>query len=62
MAPEVLREEKYGRSCDVWSLGVILYRMFLGILPWELTDTHKSEMKVLTSIDKNPIKMNKKLP
>ncbi len=42
MAPEILKEEKYNISCDVWSLGVIMYRMFMGILPWELSEADRS--------------------
>lgn len=34
MAPEVMRREKYGVKADIWSLGVILYEMVYGILPY----------------------------
>lgn len=43
-APEVLRESRCSKASDVWSLGVVLYRMLLGHLPfsgqtqWELRD------------------------
>lgn len=62
MAPEVIREEKYGISCDVWSVGVLLYRIFTGSLPWQLLDKDVSPQKVLTVIEKNPIFQGKKLP
>mmetsp|Transcript_121115 Transcript_121115/g.376513 ORF Transcript_121115/g.376513 Transcript_121115/m.376513 type:complete len:582 (-) Transcript_121115:20-1765(-) len=34
MAPEVMRQAEYGRKADVWSLGVIVYLMLSGRLPW----------------------------
>lgn len=35
MAPEVMRREKYGLKADIWSIGVILYEMIYGRLPYE---------------------------
>ncbi|GAM18598.1 hypothetical protein SAMD00019534_017730 [Acytostelium subglobosum LB1] len=37
--PEILLEKKYnGGEVDIWSIGVILYAMVTGQLPWTLTD------------------------
>jgi serine/threonine protein kinase len=37
IAPEVLAEREYGGQCDVWSLGICLFRMFFGQIPFSTT-------------------------
>lgn len=35
VAPEVLKKEPYGVSCDMWSLGCIIYALLSGSLPFD---------------------------
>ena len=34
MAPEVLRGEEYGRAVDMWGIGVLLFILLRGRLPF----------------------------
>jgi serine/threonine protein kinase len=37
-APEILRDEKYGRGVDIWSLGVLVYILLSGFPPFHAED------------------------
>ena len=40
MAPEILKEEQHNYKCDLWSIGVIIYKLFFGNAPFlGLTET-----------------------
>ena len=48
-SPEMIAGKRYnGLDTDLWSLGVILYAMTVGYLPFEDSDTNKLYKKILS--------------
>ncbi|ORY35880.1 kinase-like domain-containing protein [Naematelia encephala] len=47
MAPEVIRGQGYGFSCDWWSLGVIMYESLYGYPPFVSSSRHVTRQKIL---------------
>ena len=57
IAPEVL-SGKYGRDCDTWSLGVVLYQMLTGLMPFD----GRTQEQVFTLIKHGDYKFPKSVP
>ncbi|KAL4617631.1 mitogen-activated protein kinase kinase kinase 1 isoform X1 [Arapaima gigas] len=49
MAPEVLRGQQYGRSCDVWSVGCAIIEMACGKPPWN-AEKHSNHLALIFKI------------
>jgi 5'-AMP-activated protein kinase catalytic alpha subunit len=47
VAPEILRGDVYTPSTDIWSLGVILFAMIAGKLPFQSHDIEKMKKRIL---------------
>ena len=52
MAPELVREEEYNHTVDLWSLGVILYELFWGAAPFYTNNLYT----LMAHITKNAVK------
>ncbi|KAM3874336.1 mitogen-activated protein kinase kinase kinase 1 [Diretmus argenteus] len=49
MAPEVLRGQQYGRSCDVWSIGCAIIEMSCAKPPWN-AEKHSNHLALIFKI------------
>ena len=48
IAPEVM-EQKYSPTCDIWSIGIIIFQMFFGELPYKDTSDFKEYINNIKS-------------
>ncbi len=46
MAPEIFINQTYDQSCDVWSLGVIMYAMLIGKAPFSGPNLNETINKI----------------
>lgn len=52
-SPQILRGEKFSYKCDIWSLGIILFKMLTGNLPWGDDEEKITEYGILEILNKN---------
>jgi serine/threonine protein kinase len=53
MAPEMLKEEEYSFSVDIWSCGVVLYELLNRNTPFDSDSFKKNHKKILKNIKAN---------
>ena len=47
MAPEIINNEEYDKSIDIWSLGVLLYELIHGYNPFDTEEKQKEKLNIL---------------
>ncbi|CAB3408177.1 unnamed protein product [Caenorhabditis bovis] len=47
MAPEVITRSGHTQSCDWWSMGVILYEMVFGRVPFHAENAHETQFRIV---------------
>jgi len=49
LAPEVIRQNAYNEACDMWSLGVIVFSLLTGTIPFDGVKTDQVKKAILYS-------------
>ena len=55
MAPEIINKKKYTNKSDLWSLGVIIYEMIYGEVPYKANNF----IDLVKKINKKPLEFPK---
>ena len=55
MAPEILKGEEYNYKCDLWSIGIILYRLFFINSPF-IGETKEALIKYIDNFENTSLK------
>lgn len=50
VAPEILSKSPYNTKCDVWSIGIIMYLMIYGELPF-YADDQKEQFRLIREME-----------
>ena len=62
-APEIIKNYEYDEKCDLWSLGISLFELYFGVLPYGTKATNLSIQKIIYSKNKDNFKFRKtKIP
>ena len=59
MAPEIINNDKYNKSTDVWSLGILLYEMTHGYSPFIPHKENFKSSEIMQNIRKHELKFKK---
>lgn len=54
-APEILSNKKYSEACDLWSLGVILYTLLCGHMPFQRRNESQDDHEIRERIKRGAI-------
>ena len=50
MAPQILFGQPYTIKCDIWSMGLVFYKMLYGMLPWSSLDMEHLRKNISTMV------------
>jgi serine/threonine protein kinase len=50
MSPQILFGQPYTIKCDVWSMGLVFYKMLYGILPWSCPSLDSLKKSISTKV------------
>lgn len=61
VAPEMIKDDIYGKQIDIWAMGVILYAITVGCLPFDGTNINQIFKKITHTNPPYPLNMSDQL-